>query len=802
MIINYLKIAFRSFWKQRIYTIINILGLSIGIACFIGIIAYTNNELNYDKHHADSENIFRVKLIGDMSGTAFEAAVTGAPVGKILYEELPDVNMYTRLIQYPRSILFDYNEKKIYQDGIIYADSSFFKMFKYELIGNKETALQDPYSLVMLESVAKKYFGDENPIGKIITWDNSTDYTVKAVIKEPIKNSHIGFQVLVSRSSLYTNPRYESIYNNMFAFTNFNYVKCNHNNINDLNEKAGAIFEKHAGADMREFGANLVIELQAITDIHLKSNITHEIVSNGNIASVYIFIVVGILIIIISSINYINLSIANSSTRTLEVGIRKMFGAKKKALFIQFLGESLFLVLISFTLGFYLLKILNPLFNNITSRPFDYILSTNINLWSIILIIPIIGILAGSYPSFYLSSLKPIRILKGKAFSGNHQSLFRNSMLITQFIISIFLLSSTWLIYKQIDYIQNKNLGFKKENVLVASLRNNNMISLFETFKNEVSQIPGVVETSASSSYLGSFSQRRGFYKDGETRKGMMMILNLQCEANFLEMMDIELIEGRYFLPDVNGDQNKIIVNETLVQKFGLADPIGKSFRLPANEDQADEATDPKLEIIGVCKDFHYSSLHEAVKPIIIWKDESMSRFISIKIDKQNQSAIIGTITEKWKEIYPDYPFEYFLLDNQYDNLYKADIKIGKVFSVFTILAIFIACLGIFGLTSYTTEKRTKEIGIRKVLGANISSIMKLISKDYIIPILISAIISIPISWYFINHWLQDFSYRINIQWYVFILSTIVAYIVALIAINAKAYFAARKNPVDSIRYE
>ncbi len=796
---NYIKIALRNFWKQRIYTFINILGLSIGIACFIGIYAYTNNELSYDQQHHHFENIFRVKLIGDMSGTAFEAAVTGAPVGKILYEELPEVMMYTRLIQYPRSILFDYNNKKIYQEGIVYADSSFFNMFNYELIGNPETALQEPYSLVMLESVAHKYFGNENPIGKIILWNNTTNYTVKAVIKEPTPNTHIGFEVLVSRSSLYTDPRYESLYNNLFAFTNLNYIKCNQNNISDLNAKIGKIFEAHAGESMREFGANLVIELQPVKDIHLKSNITHELKPNGNIATVYIFIAVAFLIILISSINYINLSIANSSTRTLEVGLRKMFGANKKALFIQFLSESVFLVVISFIIGFYVLKLISPIFNSISSNPFNYILSQNINWWLIAFIIPLIGIFAGSYPAFYLSSLKPIRILKGKAFSGNHKSLFRNTMIIIQFIISIFLLSSTWLIYNQMNYIQGKDLGFKKDHVIVASLRSGNMSNQYETLKNEILRIPGVIDASASSSYLGSFNQRRGFYKSTDSRKEMMMILNLQCEDNFLDMMNIELSDGRYFLPDNQSDENKIIVNETLVKEFGLENPIGKAFRIPLGEEEAD---DPLLEIIGVCKDFHYASLHNKVKPIIIWKDANLRRYISIRIDEKDQKSTLELIHKKWDELFPDYPFEYFYLENTYDNLYKSDVKVGTVFTAFTILAIFIACLGIFGLTSYTTEKRTKEIGIRKVMGANISTIMKLISKDYVIPILISAIISIPVSWYFIHNWLLNFSYRINIQWFVFVLSTLLAFIIALIAINIKAYFAARKNPVDSIRYE
>lgn len=799
MLRNYINITIRNYWKNRNYSLINILGLSIGLACFIGIFAYTSNELNYDKHHDDAENIFRVKLIGDMSGTAFEAAVTGAPVGEILYNELPEVTLFTRLIQYPRSILFDYNEKKIYQEGIIYADSSFFKMFKYNIIGNTEKALQEPNSLVMMESVAKKYFGEENPLGKIIKWDNTTDYTVKAIIKEPIENSHIEFEVLVSRSSLYSDPRYESLFNSMFGLTNFNYIKCTSTNIKDLNSKIGDVFKKHAGETLEETGAKLTIELQPIADIHLKSNITHEIKTNGNITTVYIFIIVAILIIIISSINYINLAIANSSTRRLEVGIKKIFGANKQSLLIQFLCESIFLVIISFVISSLILEMISPLFNSISNPPFDYILEKNTNWLILSLFIPFIGIFAGLYPAFYLSSLKPIKIIKSNTNTGKQNLLFRNVMITIQFVISIFLLSSTWLIRNQIKYINNMNLGFKKENIIVLSLRNRDMISQYQTFKNELLDNSGVIDVSASSSYIGNFNQRRSFYRDGYSRKDMMMILNLQCEDNFPEMFDIKLKEGRYFLPDTEGDRNKIIVNETLVKEFGIIDPIGKAFRLPVAELEAD---DPEFEIIGVCEDFHYSSLHKKVKPIIIWKDEALGRYVSVKVNRNVESEILEWISNKWDEIYPDHPFDYFYLDEHYDNLYKSDVKTGQVFSFFTIIAIFIACLGVFGLTAYTTEKRTKEIGIRKVLGAEIYNIMKLISKDYIIPIFISAVISIPISRYFISNWLQNFSYRIDIQYFVFALSILVTFIITFITINIKAYIAAQKNPVNTIRYE
>ena len=796
---NYIKVTIRNYWKNRIYTLINILGLSIGLACFIGIMAYTNNELSYDQHHDNSENIYRIKLDGEMSGTSFEAAVCGGPVGEIIHREVPEVDMFSRFIQLPRAVLFNYNENKIYQEGILYADSSFLKMFTYNVVGDVNIALNEPYSLVLLESIAKKYFGNENPIGKIIKWDNKVDYTVTAIIKEPLQNSHIGFDVLVSRASLYSNPRYERLFNNLFAFTNLNYIKTNTKNIRDLESKINEVFQKHVGDALKESGSKLELKLQPITDIHLKSNITHEIKQNGNITTVYIFIVIAVLIIVISSINYINLSIANSSTRQLEIGIRRIFGAKKTSLFNQFLADSVFLVIVSFILGLLILKLIAPLFNSISNYPFDYILKNNINWLIIIIFIPVISLMAGSYPALYLSSLKPIRILKGNRKSGKERNLFRNTMIVIQFVISIFLLSSTWLIKIQLDFINDKDLGFSKENVIVMSLRNSDMRSKFPSFKNELLNITGVSDVSASSSRIGSFNQRRGFYRDGFARKDMMMILNLQCEDNFLQIMNIEILEGRHFLTDSQADENKIIVNETLVHEFGIKNPIGKSFRLPIGKT---EPEDLKLEIIGVCKDFHYASLHNKVKPIIIWKDKTLRRFASIKLNSTYSKNTLDAISKKWSEIYPDYPFEYFFLDEKYESQYKSDINVNRIFFIFTLIAIIIACLGVYGLTAYSTQKRTKEIGIRKVLGASINRIMFLISKDYFMSILISSVISAPASWYFINNWLQNFAYSAAIKWFVFVTTPFTALLIALIATNIITFIAARKNPVDSIRYE
>lgn len=796
---NYLRLAFRNYWRNKLYTAINVVGLAIGIACFVGIYAFTSSELSYDKHHAEADKVFRVELIGNMSGTEFEAAVTGAPVGEMLFNELPEVTLFTHFICIPRSVLFDYNNKKIYQEGIVFADTSFFEMFSYNVVGDKKMALKEPYSLVMVESTAQKYFGNEDPIGKVIKWDNANDYTVKAVIREPIQNTHIDFEVLVSRSSLYSNPRYESIYNNLFAFTNFNYIKCTNNNLVELNKKVDQVFQNHAGESLKGSGSILNIKLKPITDIHLKSNVTHEIKQNGNITTVYIFIVVAFLIVIISSINYINLSIAGSTNRAIEVGVKKIFGAGRKMLFLNFLIESIILVSISLFIGLQILQLISPLFESISSQPISSLIF-NSKSWALLAFIVLgVGIIAGWYPALFLSALNPIEILKGRVVKGKEKLRFRNSMIIVQFIISIFLLSTTWLIGKQINFINNKDMGFNMENVIVLSLRNGEMINEYTTLKNELLSISDVENVSASSSYMGSFNQRRGFYKDESSRKETMMILNLQCDDNFLQSMGIEILEGRNFLPNSMADQNKIIVNETLVREFGIAEPIGKAFRLPSAENESD---DLKLEIIGVCKDFHCASLHEPVKPIIIWKDDTQRRYVTVKLNGTNPKVAIDRISEKWGQVFPTYPFDYFFLKDSYYSMYKADLNSNRVFIIFTLIALSIACLGIFGLTAYTTEKRTKEIGIRKVLGANEKEIMGLISKDFLILMLIATIVSIPASFLFIEKWLQNFSYRIEVGWVVFIVAPAVASLIAFLTINAKAYFAARRNPVDAMRYE
>lgn len=781
------------------YTLINIIGLSIGIACFIGIIAFTSSELSYDKHHKDFQDIYRIKLKGNMSGTEFEAAVCGGPVSEILFNELPEVKMFTRIIQHPRTVLFSRDENEIYQEGILFADTSFLRMFEYTLSGDRKNPLNEPNSLVMLRSTAEKYFGKNDPIGETIKWNNKDEYTVKAIIEEPLKNSHIDFEVLVSRASLCADPRYETLFNSLFGFTNISYIKSDSPEKNELEEKVNQIFRNNIDEMLEETGSELNIGLQRLIDIHLRSNITHEIAQNGNIISLYIMIIVAVLIIIISSFNYINLSIANSETRRFEAGIKKIYGAKPGTLFLSYLVEAFILVSISFFFGLLILNDLSQLFNSITDISFDELLRQYTSWPVLIGIMLFITFTTGSYPALKLTYLNPVTLLSQKNTSRPKRNHLQKAMIFFQLLISVFLLSNIWFIHKQINYINNKNPGFEKDNLVVLALRNESMMADYPTLRNELIPCSGVLEVSASSAWPGNFNQRRAFYIDGKSRKDMMMILNLQCEDNYLQQMDIKLNSGRYFLPDSEADKNKIIVNETLVKELELKNPIGKALRLPIGETEAD---DQKMEIIGICNDFHYASLHSKIKPLIIWKDESLRRFVSVKIQENKEEQALAWISEKWSEVYPGFPFDYFFLKDRYNALYKQETNQNKVFLIFTLVAVLITCLGVYGLTSFTTRQRTKEIGIRKVLGANRIDLMKIISLKYLYPLILAATVAVPASMIFLNKWLQNFSYKTDIQPYIFLLSPLIIGFISLLTSNIVTLKESGRNPVEAIRYE
>lgn len=797
----YFKTAFRNLLRNKIFSAINILGMAIGLASFFLIIIYVSNEINYDKHHKNADDIYRVIMRTDMSGNVIEAAVSGGPLGRILYDELPEVIKYTRFYQTPRPILLSSGEKDFNQDKILFVDSSFFDVFSYDFIsGDPKNVLIEPFSLVITENIAKKFFGDENPIGKSIKWNNSDNYIVKGLIKNQEHNSHINAEIFASHSSLYQHPVLRYYIDNLFAFVTQNYVVLNENALaNATEEKIPELVKKYMGSGMDETGANFEFFLQPIKSIHLQSDLVHELESNGDINNVYIFSIIAFLILLIACINFVNLSTAGSSVRALEVGIRKVCGANKAMLFRQYIIESLIISLISLIIAYLLIELFLPVFNEITGRQFNIGFFTNWQLSLIFICFTIfIGFLSGTYPAVYLSAFNPLKVLKGITIKGSGRSMFRNFMVIIQFTISIILICSTIVIYKQLSYIKDKDIGVNKNDLIVIPMRGRNVIEKYNTIKAELSNLSGVKKVSASSSYLGNFGQRRGYYAEGTLRRNTFMILNLQVDHNYLDMMEIDLLSGRNFFEDSELDSNAVIINKALMDHLGWKDAIGKSIIIAVDN----VTNDYQLKIIGVMDNFNYASLHEEIKPLLMHVQANRFRYIYVKINHSDQNKILNMIESKWNELNPDTPFDYFFQESKFGELYSSEQKMGNLFIYFTILAVFIALLGLFGLSLFSINQRVKEIGIRKVLGSSVFEVITFLSTNFLKLVLISSIIAIPIAWFVMNQWLQNFVFSTQLSWWIFSVSALIAIIISLSTVILQSYLSAIKNPVDSLRYE
>ncbi len=799
MIINHIKTAFRNLYTHKFYSIINILGLSIGLACFILILFFVYNETSFDKHHDRAENIYRLGLKGVMSGNEFQAAVSGGPLGRIVMNEIPEVVNFARMRELRTSILFTYENKQIYQDHMMYADSTFFEVFEYEqLYGDLKTALFLPHSLVFSESTAKKYFGNEDPIGKIIKWNNNKNYTVTGVFKDQTKNSHIDFDVFISYSSLYDTERGRQFSNSFFAFTTFNYILTTEDaSAEEIDRKTAEVVEKYMGDTMREYGSAFSIFLQPLLSIHLHSNLMHEFGREGDANKVYIFSAIAFLILFIACINFINLATARSSKRAMEVGIRKVFGANKGMLFRQFISESLLTAIISIGISLLLVELLLPTYNNLTANTFGF---SDLNPLLIILLVSglafSVGLVSGSYPAIFISSFQPIKVLKGNFLKSSKKSLFMNVMVILQFIISVFLICSTIVVYRQLTFMESKDIGINKSNLITISMREAKVRENYETIKAEFSNISGVNAVTSSSRALGYFNQRMGFLPEGGLPTDSRMILFLEVDPNYLNIMKTKMMMGRNFHENSQTDSSSIIINNSLRNDLGWDNPLGKHMIIS----DAD-AGEIKLKIIGVVNDFNYASLHEDIKPMIIFTRPS-NYYISVRYNPLNKVQIIKKLEEKWSEMYPSIPFDYFIQEERLNELYRSENTMGDLFVYFTFLAIFIAILGLFGLTTHNAEQRTKEVGIRKVMGGSITKIVRLLTSEFAILVIISNVIAWPLAYYFSYDWLQNFSYRTDIKWWIFPLSGILSLGISTIIVGIKAYQSASKNPVDALKYE
>ncbi len=801
---NYIKIAFRNLRKNKGYSFINITGLAVGITCCIAIVLYVRNELSYDKFNKNYDQIYRIHLSGKVNGNELDMAISSSPLGAAIMHDLPEVAAYTRIRNFGPPVL-RYKNKTFSEERFFDVDSTFFNVFTAEFIeGKPQNALTQPNSVVITESMAEKYFGNEQPVGKILNADHSRDWIVTGVIKDFPQNSHFHFDFLGSLTTYEDsrNPFWlsNSYYTYIVLKKGTNPEEFQKKLDKDLRQYIEPQLEKVAGLtfeQLKKSGSSYGYVIQPLSAIHLYSHLDYEIEANSDINYIYIFSIIAALILLIACINFINLATARSEKRAKEVGIRKTLGSNKSQLIRQFIVEAVLMSLTAVFFAVILIEVFLPLFNEISGKE----MSTGIfnNIYSIFLLIffaGLIGIAAGSYPAFYLSSFQPVKVLKSES-KGKGKSVLRSGLVIFQFSVTIILFIGTFIIYNQLKYVQNKNLGFDKEQVVIIN-KTDDIGNQMESFKKELSNCPGVINLSNSNSIPGHQYGDNATRLEGTPNDRVQDLRQIWCDYGFIKTYNIEMEKGRFFSIEHPSDTSAVVINEAAVKLFGLKDPIGKILIEPGPHG------DDKYKIIGVTKDFNYESLHQSVRPLTfhLLANKNFAQFLSVRIKPGNYQETINYLENRWKKFAGNEAFDYNFLDENLTHLYIAEQRTSKIAITFSILAILIACLGLLGLAAFITEQRTKEIGIRKVLGASIPSLLFMLSKEFLKWVLIANIISWPVAYYVMNNWLKDFAYRININFSVFLLSGIIALIIALLTVSSHAIKAATSDPIKSLRYE
>ncbi len=789
--------------RQKAYSAINITGLSIGIAATIIIIIYIVDELSYDKMHRDAKQIYRVGFMGRLQGNTVEGANSPAPLAEAMQKEIPQVAGVLRFGLW-RTMPMGFGDKHFTEKHVLVADSNFFKFFSFPVLkGNPETFLKGTNKLVITESAAKRYFGNEDPIGKImLRGAEKTACEVVGVAKDPPNNSHIVFDMVLSGESwdyLTTNTQWTS--NNIYTYfkthpgVSVNEVKDHLDRMVETN--MGSELEKYIGMTFKQFreqGNNLGLFIQPMLDIRLKSKLSDEITPNGNIQYLYIFAVIALFIILVACINFMNLSTARSANRAKEVGVRKTIGALRSRLIFQFVSESLIYAFLSTVIALALIGLSLDGFNVLAGKQLDFsILSNPVVILSLVAFTIVIGVVAGSYPAFYLTSFKPTEVLKGKIRSGVRNSALRNVLVVFQFIISIALIFGSLVIYSQLNYMQQKNLGFDKENV-VNLLHTLSLKTNAQAFKNELAADPSFKGSSFANNLPPRVTWTSAYRKGGSEQDFLLHIY--QVDHDHLKTMGYEMVEGRFFSRDFKTDTAAIILNETAYKQMAFTN-LEEATLLSY---QSEKPT--PVKVIGVLKDFNFQSLRDNVKPMAILLGSEPNFEMAIRLAPGNTQAQIKTLEKLWKKYAPDAAFEYSFMDQNFDALFRAEQRMSLIILIFTVLAIGIACLGLFGLAAYTAEQRAKEISIRKVMGASVPQVMMLLSKDFTMLVMIAFVIATPLAWYFAENWLAGFANRIPIDVSFVVVSGIISLVIALMTISYQSIRAARENPIHAMRSE
>jgi putative ABC transport system permease protein len=803
MIKNYLKTAFRVLKKHPGFTTINILGLSVGLATCLSIILYVVDELSYDRYNAKAERIYRVNLDVKFGGKDVSYAAAEAPMAAALKKEFPEVESAVRLARSidwrPEGFYVKKGNETIQENNIVFADPSLFDIFTLTMVdGNPSTALAAPNSVVLTETTAQKYFGRTDVVGQTLTFNDSIVNRITGVIKDIPKQSHFEFGIFVSMSSL-PESREESWLGGGFN----TYVLLRPGaDYKKLQTKISNLMRKHVGESFggieafEKNGNRITADLSPLTSIHLLSNRQQELSANGNTQYVYIFSGIALLILLIACVNFMNLSTARSASRALEVGVRKVLGSGRPSLITQFLTESVLVTFVSTVLALLLAYISLPLFNQLSGKELSFTVQTLAWLApSSLVMIIIVGFITGSYPALVLSSFHPIAVLKGRLSKGMKGSGFRSFLVVFQFSISIFLIIGTLVIFNQLKYIHNKNLGYDRSQVLI--IKNTTPLGdKARLLKQDFLQINGVVDATltnflptANKSNLTSLVPTPSF-----DQKTAVLTEFWPVDENYLGTLGIQLITGRNFSSRMATDSMALIINEAAVRLFGFKDPLNKSLYRFAGPMQ-------QYHIIGVIRDFNFTSLRENVTPLALTYGGSQGA-LSLRVNTANLPVLLSQLRKGWKKLAPDQQLDYSFMDTDFDATYRSEQRIGTIFFVFTALAIAIACLGIFGLAAYSAEQRSKEIGIRKVLGATVPSIVGMLSRDFIKLVFIAILIASPLAWVTMQKWLQEFAYRTPMQWWIVAIGGSTAVLIALLTVSFQAIKAAIANPVKSLKTE
>ena len=812
MIKNYFKIALRNLQRNKAFSFINIFGLAIGLATCTLIMLYIFSEMGFDEHNKDADSIFRIATKAGKLGNVKDKqwADNSASIAWGLKEDMPEVEQSTRLLKFPNldKMILKYehgsDNRQFYETNGYYVDSNFFQIFTYSLkYGNALTSLNEPNSIVISKEVSQKMFGNQNPLGKSINIRmpfGNFNYKVSGVFKDVSLKSHIPAHFFLSMRNgdigTWVDQQTNWATNNIF----FTYVKLKDGtDPKAFEKKLQAFIDKRGGADMKALGISKQLFIQPLKNIYLHSDLDNEIAPNGNITNLYILGSIALFVLLIACVNFMNLSTARSGKRAKEVGIRKVMGAEKKFLVYQFLGESVMMSFFALLLALLVAYALLPFFNNLTQKNLTLFGKPELWLWIAGLTL-FSGMLSGFYPAFYLSSFRPISVLKGRLLNNFSAITIRKGLVVFQFTISICLILGAVVTIKQLNFLDNQQLGFNKNQQIILPLQDKNAIKNYDAFKNELLKNPAVKNITSGSTYPGVPNvEDMLFYPEGKTIKDIKDVHLATVGDDYFKTLGFTILSGRGFSKEFTADSNSIVLNEAALKEFGydVTTAVGKKIYFDF------QGTHNTMEIVGVVKNFNFESLYNSIKPFGFTTSlGNKYSYLIANVATKNYPNLLKDIKYSWSKINPDIPFSYSFLDTDFQKNYEKDQRISVIVSYFTFIAILIACLGLFGLSAFSAEQRTREIGIRKVLGASVSNVASLLSKDFIKLVLIALIIASPLAWFVMNKWLQGFAYRTPVSWWLFALAGLLAIIIALLTVSFQAIKAAIANPVKSLRTE